>query len=273
MTIDSDELVPKVAGRIDTVSVKRPRVAVSLGRVELGAEDTFEAIRMSGGKTLEDLVGRYPLPNLIDVISHLLQATSPPVRLTRQTLLRVFEETNNLSAALENPQAFATAVASVLREYPADQLIDGIEDQKLNEWYQMRKLDVPFDAYEEYLVPSTRSPWESVQWDSHIERDFVKDIEDISEVKLYIKLPDWFTVDTPVGKYNPDWAIVWEDRDEHGEPTGRAALYLVRETKGTTELDNLQHPNERRKVICGTRHFQGALGVDYKVVTSAKDLP
>ena len=54
---------------------------------------------------------------------------------------------------------------------------------------QMRKLDAPFDAYEEYLVPSTRSPWESVQWDSHIERDFVKDIEDISEVKLYIKLP------------------------------------------------------------------------------------
>ena len=63
-----------------------------------------------------------------------------------------------------------------------------------------------------------------------------------------------------------------EDRDEHGEPTGKPFLYLVRETKSTHDRDKW-HPDERRKVICGERHFQETLGVDYKVVVSARELP
>jgi len=89
-------------------------------------------------------------------------------------------------------------------------------------------------------------------------------------VKLYVKLPDWFSVDTPVGTYNPDWAIVVEERDAHGDATGDR-LYLVRETKDTTNLDNLR-PDERRKIKCGKRHFEGALRVSYRVVTRASDL-
>jgi type III restriction enzyme len=71
---------------------------------------------------------------------------------------------------------------------------------------------------------------------------------------------------------NPDWAIVMEDRDEHGQPTGKPLLYLVRETKSTHKLDGLR-PDERRRIICGERHFKEALDVDYKVVTSANELP
>jgi type III restriction enzyme len=86
-------------------------------------------------------------------------------------------------------------------------------------------------------------------------------------VKLYIKLPDWFQVDTPIGRYNPDWAIVM-DNPEDGDPI----LYLVRETKGTLKLEELR-PDERRKITCGRRHFEGALGVSYRVVTAANELP
>jgi len=102
--------------------------------------------------------------------------------------------------------------------------------------------------------------------------NFVEDLEKIREVKMYIKLPNWFEVDTPVGKYNPDWAIVWEERDEHGELTGSPLLYLVRETKGTTQLDKLR-ADERRKILCGKKHFEDALGTSYKVVASASELP
>ena len=56
-----------------------------------------------------------------------------------------------------------------------------------------------------------------------------------------------------------------------GKPTGEQMLYLVRETKGTTSLDDLR-PDERRKIECGKRHFEEALGVDYEVVDSAADL-
>ena len=58
-----------------------------------------------------------------------------------------------------------------------------------------------------------------------------------------MKLPAFFKVPTPIGSYNPDWAIVVEPRDEFEEPTGEQMLYLVRETKGTTNLDDLRPMN------------------------------
>ena len=76
---------------------------------------------------------------------------------------------------------------------------------------------------------------------------------------------------TPIGEYNPDWAIVMEPRDAHGQPTGEQLLYLVRETKSTAELGKLR-PEEAKKIHCGERHFQGALGVSYGVVSGAGDL-
>jgi type III restriction enzyme len=88
---------------------------------------------------------------------------------------------------------------------------------------------------------------------------------------MFIKLPSWFKVRTPVGEYNPDWAIVWDEHDEHGHPTGKPFLYLVRETKGTSKISELP-PEERRKVICGEKHFRGALGADYKVVKDASEI-
>jgi len=78
-------------------------------------------------------------------------------------------------------------------------------------------------------------------------------------------------VPTPVGTYNPDWAIVIEERDAFGQPTDKPLLYLVRETKSTTHLDEL-HPDERRKIVCGENHFKEALGVDYRVVTTSDQL-
>jgi type III restriction enzyme len=63
-----------------------------------------------------------------------------------------------------------------------------------------------------------------------------------------------------------------EDRDAHGAPTGRPLLYLVRETKSTHDRDKW-HPDERRRVACGERHFRDALDVNYRVVISASELP
>jgi restriction endonuclease len=74
----------------------------------------------------------------------------------------------------------------------------------------------------------------------------------------FVKLPSWFEIDTPVGKYNPDWAILRQDGQ---------AFYLVRETKGTMDFLKLR-TTEADKVRCGQRHFE-LLGVPFAVVTSA----
>lgn len=79
-------------------------------------------------------------------------------------------------------------------------------------------------------------------------------------VKYYIKLPSWFTIETPVGTYNPDWAILKENGD---------IVYMIRETKSTKDQLKLRI-TETDKIECGRRHFE-SIGVDYDVATSIED--
>lgn len=81
------------------------------------------------------------------------------------------------------------------------------------------------------------------------------------DIRLFVKLPRWFVVDTPVGSYNPDWAIVKHDD---------ATVYMVRETKGTKDFRK-RRGIENDKVACGERHFQ-AIGVPFDVATRPEDV-
>jgi type III restriction enzyme len=213
-----------------------------------------------------------PFPNLTDVLSALLERTSPPVRLTRHTLLEIFKQASPRIqvAALKNPFEFATVAARIIKNKLADQLVNGIQYEKINQWYEMTQFeDIP--GWSENLVPAEHSVYDHVVYESEIEKAFVEGLEHREDVKLYVKLPAWFTVPTPVGDYNPDWAIVMEPRDEFGNPSGKELLYLIRETKDTTDLEELR-PDEARKIRCGERHFTGALHVPYKVVTKASEI-
>lgn len=211
------------------------------------------------------------LPNLVEIMANLMERTTPPVRLTRATLLEIYRRSRQQKAAMENPHEFATVAVQIIKAKLMDQLVDGIQYERINEWYEMSQFSPEISTWAEYVIPAAHSMYDHVIFDSEIERQFVQGLEKDDRVKLYLKLPDWFTVPTPVGEYNPDWAIVMEQRDEHGHPTDEDCLYLVRETKPTTDLAKLR-PDETRKVRCGERHFNGALGVNYRVSATVKDL-
>ena len=106
-----------------------------------------------------------------------------------------------------------------------------------------------------------KSVYEYVVYDSEIERAFAKRLDEREDIRLFVKLPRWFEIDTPVGKYNPDWAIV-----KHEDQT----LYLVRETKGTRDFLKLR-TSEADKVRCGQRHFE-ALGVPFDIAVIADEV-
>jgi len=270
--IDTERLLEEVVGELDRASIAPPRVTITKAEMVAEGEAEFRAVQTTGVKTFVELRGRYAAPNLVALMEHLLQYTTPPVRLTRRTLLEVFRRSRQKQAALDNPYGFATEAVRIIKEKLADQLVDGIQYEKINEWYEMSQFEAEIESWEQYLVPADRSVYDHVIWDSEVERRFAEELDRRDDVRLFLKLPAWFTVPTPIGEYNPDWAVVMEDRDEHGEPTGTPLLYLVRETKDTTDRSKLR-PDERRKIECGERHFEGALGVDYKVVTSAGELP
>lgn len=290
--IDTEALLDEAVPEIERAEVAPPRVTVTKAQVVAGDDGVFEAMQMSAARTAKDLSGRWPLPNLVDLMTDLLEHTSPPVRLTRRTLLGVYRRVADKRAALDNPHDWATTAVRILKEKLADHLVNGIEYIRVSDvpsgdrlppqerWYEMRQVldEDEMELFSKYIV-STRehkSVYDMVPCDSEVERKFVQDLEARTDVKLYLKLPYWFTVPTPVGEYRPDWAIVMEGSKEDGRPV----LYLVAETKGSPNKDNLR-PNEWRRIQCGAAHFgskqfkkAGALeGVDYGVVREASELP
>ncbi|EGT4046754.1 hypothetical protein ERM65_02070 [Clostridioides difficile] len=104
-----------------------------------------------------------------------------------------------------------------------------------------------------------------ILYDSYIEKKFAEKLEKDKEVKVYVKLPSWFEIDTPIGGYNPDWAILMEENDIK-------KLYFVVETKGSLEDDDLRK-RERDKINCAKEHFKALeSGIRYVVATDLDDI-
>jgi len=269
--IDTPKLIADVVEELDREEIRPRRVVVSKARVEAEGEE-FVAVQVAE-RGSPYTTETQSFPNLVEIMSALMERTTPPVRLTRRTLLGIFKQASPeiQSAALKNPFEFATVAVRIIKAKLADQLVNGIQYERINEWYEMTQFeDIP--GWSDNLIPAEHSIYDHVIYESEIEKAFVEGLERRDDVKLYVKLPSWFTVPTPVGEYNPDWAIVMEPRDEFGSPTGEELLYLVRETKDTPNLEVLRL-DEARKIRCGERHFRDALGVNYKVITNTRELP
>ena len=275
VTLDTDKLINDVVKKLDEAEIRPPQITATKGEAQVEVvegKQVFTSRQTSVTSAAKNLAGLYLLPNMVKVIADMLEHTTPSMRLTRRTLLEILKQTQNRQPVLDNPHGFASVTARIIRQELKGQLVDGICYEKINEWYEMSQFEAEIETWEEYLIPADNSLYDHVIFDSDVEKQFVEDLESLDEVKFYLKLPAFFTVPTPIGEYNPDWAIVFEPLNDYGAPTGKQRLYLVRETKSTTDPDDLR-PDEARKVHCGERHFKGALRVDYKVVTSAKELP
>ena len=221
----------------------------------------FAKLRAALGEAVDDRPERY---------SFGWAGKSEAIRLLQTPTAATLLPAPHPQATVDNPNEFAAQAVRIIKEKLSDQLIAGIQYEKINDWYQMELLADELKAWEEHLVKSDgreTSLYDQVIVDSEVERRFVQDLEQREDIKLYLKLPDWFKVPTPIGHYNPDWAIVMQD--EHDPAAER--LYLVSETKGAVERDTLRGA-EAKKIECGRAHFEGALGVQYKVVDSAAGL-
>jgi len=138
-------------------------------------------------------------------------------------------------------------------------IVTGIKYTKIgdDEYYAQELFETEelFGYLSKNMIESKKSVYEYVVYDSANEESFVVDFEKNKSVKLYAKLPGWFTIRTPLGTYNPDWVVLIEVDNEE-------KLYFVLETKGDTMFDVLR-PSERSKIECGEKHFE-ALGNEVK---------
>ena len=265
VNIDSDKAVRAARKAMRRVRIAPPRIAATGLVIELADDDSFKAVQTTATHEISASEPRNNWLGLLDRIAYYLEFQSPSVSLSRKTILEIIQHSNQLEAGMRSPHAFATQTVQIIKDSLADQLIEGIEYERINDWYEMSQFEAEYPAWEKYLLPVEKSIYDHISYDSDIESQFVRDMEARHDIRLFIKLPSWFVVATPVGNYNPDWAIVMDDPDR----AGKEKLYLVRETKGEGEL----RPSEHRKTQCGKAHFKNALQVDYRVITHASELP
>ncbi len=238
-------------------TIEAPKIRVSIGQLDV-KRGGIAATAMS---VAEERVaaGSYPAP---DVLAYLQNETE----LTRSTLVRILKESGRLGEFFTDPQRFMDAVANILKYELHRLLVDGIKYERIGgggpeaEWEMMLFKNEELISYLTALQVQ-HSLYEYVVYDSEIEREFARKLDQREDIKLFVKLPGWFEVDTPVGKYNPDWAIL----KQNGQ-----AMYLVRETKGTRDFLKLR-TSEADKVRCGQRHFE-AIGVPFAVAVTADEV-
>ena len=157
-------------------------------------------------------------------------------------------------------------VAAILKYELHRLLVDGIKYDRIGGTGPEAEWEIVLFKNEELVNVLTalqvqKSIYDYVVYESEVEREFARRLDQRNDIRLFVKLPDWFKVETPVGTYNPDWAIVKHDEE---------IVYLVRETKGTKDFLKLR-TTEADKVRCGQRHFE-ALGVPFAVATTADDV-
>jgi len=197
----------------------------------------------SGPVTIEE--GDIALP---DVLTDLQDRT----HLTRRSLVTILTDSDRLADFKRNPQAYIELAAETINRTKRLALVDGIKYQRVgNDHFYAQEL---FEQEEltgylkNMLENAKKSVFEHVIYDSSgIERTFAEQLEKNEAVKVYAKLPGWFKVPTPLGTYNPDWAVLVQAE-------GKERLYFVVETKGSLFTDDLRD-NEAAKIICGEAHF------------------
>ncbi|WP_428357366.1 type III restriction-modification system endonuclease [Methyloprofundus sp.] len=190
---------------------------------------------------------------LPDIISYLQNETN----LTRRTLVAILTQCGRLQDFKNNPQKFVDEVSAIIKKQMRYFIVNGIKYEKLgDEHYYAQELfqDEELNGYlNKNMLEANKSVYKHVIYDSDVEQKFAQSFEKSQNVKVYAKLPIWFKIDTPLGSYNPDWAVLVDHNDEE-------RLYFVVETKGSI-LDELLRPKEQAKIDCGKAHFK-ALGGD-----------
>ena len=195
-----------------------------------------------------------------DIISQLQESTS----LTRKTIIEILLGSGRIGDFLANPNDFIKMVTERIETELAHTLIDGIQYEPIGgSIYELRELQADGldekDRFIDQLYKVTnkeKTDFDYLVLDSAVERQFAQYLDGREDIKLFMKLPDKFRVPTPVGDYNPDWAIIKvEDGTEH--------LYLVRETKSSQDPAK-RRPSENAKIKAAMKHF-AAIGVDYEV--------
>lgn len=261
---DNESLIQTCIAAINEIVVAKTRLEWRKADIAIGKAGVEATQTMASAPVVLDEQD-IELPDLLTDLQDKTQ-------MTRKSIVRILKESGRLNEFKRNPQEFIERAAEAITRAKRMALVDGIKYQRLgDEEYFAQEL---FEKEEltgylkNMLLDVQRSVYEHVIYGSDTERTFAEQLEGNEAIKVYAKLPGWFKVQTPLGSYNPDWAVLVEKN-------GGERLYFVVETKASLFTDDLRD-RESKKIECGKAHFKAlAVGGDparYEVATGLSEL-
>ena len=252
--IDFDEefLISRCIKRIDEeviishIKYEYEKAKIDMQRSEINAVDGVNKVEHLANISFE----------LPDIVSFLQEET----KLKRKDIIKILTNTNKLNHFKNNPQKFIEEVLRIIKEEMNKLIVEGVKYEKIgNSEYAVQEI---FDkeeivVYMKNLKESGKSVTDFVICDSEIEKKFVEEFNKNENIKLFAKLPPNFKINTPVGSYNPDFAIVVEIN-------GVEKLYFVLESKGSVSEED-RRGKENYKIDCAKKHFEVLSDVKYVI--------
>lgn len=259
--IDTDRLIENCVKELKSMPpIPKAKIVTQTAEISIQSPGVTYAEREL---RTTDIDGTYTkLPNILGIISE-------AALIKKSTVAKILTDSGRLQDFLNNPQIFIENCLDIIRRNRHALAIDGIKYVKLDgqEYYAQEIFDADelVANLDKNAVAVNRSIYDYVIYDSYtVEKPFAKALDDDPDVKMFFKIPDRFKIDTPIGTYNPDWAV-YLDRD------GEQKLYFILETKGITDLFGLRTP-EQLKIHCGYEHFKALEnGVEMHVASNWND--
>ena len=259
---DSQNLIDKAAKAIKKMpTIQSPRIRAERGKIIMNVNEVKG--EYAGSVRVEEVAGL--ITELPDIIGYIQDRTN----LTRKTILDTLTESGRLSDILVNPQVFLDQAVHAILVILQELMIEGIKYQTSSgsEYDMLLFESKEIESYIDNMYVVTKPDKtivDHIVYDSGVEEVFAKDCENDEQVEFFIKLPIWFLIQTPIGAYNPDWALIFKNDKK---------LYFVAETKSlpAEASENLRR-NESLKIECGKAHFAQFKDVDYKQVTKLSEL-
>ena len=264
VAFDNEDLIVQCSRALrEAPEIARTRLQWRKADIAIG-KGGVDATETTGAATVALDEAHVDLPDLLTELQTRTQ-------LTRRSIQRILCDSGRLDDFKRNPQQFIEFAAGAVNRCKQQAVVDGIKYQRLGgtSYYAQTLFEnEELTGYLKNMLDTAKSVYEHVVYESDVESHFADELEKNDAVKVYAKLPGWFVIPTPLGSYNPDWAVLI-DSDE-GE-----RLYFVVETKGSLLAGDLRGV-ERAKIICGKAHFD-ALRVSeppaqYKVARRLDDV-
>ncbi|MEO5928251.1 MAG: DEAD/DEAH box helicase family protein [Patescibacteria group bacterium] len=249
--VNTTNVIERTSKRIQELKISKPQIKIERAGIAM-AKEGIDATILGGQSQALSQTRR-----MIDCVELIKSET----KLTRETIAAILQESGNFKSLANNPDRFIYEVTKIIREELVRDYIEQVSYEVVPEKYDVAQFEnIP--SYKDSVEPINHSIYDAIVYDSEVEQKFAVDLDRDERIKLFIKLPGWFKIETPVGGYNPDWAIVTAKRDLRGNED-REKVYFVIETKGGTNL----RASERAKIDSAKKHFE-VIAVNYKEINS-----